>query len=882
MKSTNKGRNWEPLSLPIVENKSFLTSAANDFIINVNDKMYISSDVGTTWSELTSYEGGMVNHLIYSQGKLLALKDHKVLYSTNKGATWSEFSFGGLLDYIDNIAIAPNGDMYMTFMYNFYSTTDGDTLRNQVYKSTDNGVNWVNIRTLDGFTKKGSLVAVDANNNLYYHPSLGTTTNELLKSTNGGTSFVGTGYNTNVEITDIQTGYGNVYLTTQAGLMVSEDNGASFSKIDVEIARRPFGHFQPELNADLAISSSSELFFGLNKNWGVYHTTNGGVEWDSIHSGYIAGEIYGMGLNSDRDLLFSGHIAYKYLNGNRMSVPQLASPTNGALNQQLDLSFDWSEAGKADLYNFQISANKNFTFSYENIITSSTDYDIFYNLKPNTKYYWRVRGKTGGVYSNWSTVFDFTTLIGPPTLMEPVKDTISVSHTPTFLWHSVEDAEKYKLFVATDEEMTNIILTKTGLIDTSYTLTNDEKLTPLTVYYWAAVVEGADGSQGQLSEIWKFRTVLAAPILTSPANNAANQANEQIFEWLAVEEGVDYQIQISRIADFDQNIFALDAQTLGALQQSLSELETNANYYWRVRATDTNKVKGPWSEIWSFKTGQERPTHISPANNSGGHQAPLLLDWSEVNSYKYDLQVSLKSEFTGPFVVDQSSIPDHRYELASVETNKTYYWRVRAVLNDTVSPWTEPWNFSTGLARTVLLSPEDNSIDVKKLSVLFKWEPTPGADSYKLQVSRNESFTDFFYNDSNITTSSKDVYDLDYEAKYYWRVMAFDGETGNDWSEEWSFTTEEDPVMSVVPASELGISVFPNPTSEIVTVNIPTELVQNISKAKLISQTGQELKVFDINSPSQIISLAGMTNGTYYLILEGKDDKYMFKLNKVK
>ncbi|MER3328166.1 MAG: hypothetical protein RIF34_01205, partial [Candidatus Kapaibacterium sp.] len=371
-------------------------------------------------------------------------------------------------------------------------------------------------------------------------------------------------------------------------------------------------------------------------------------------------------------------------------------------------------------------------------------------------------------------------------------------------------------------------------------LTNAEKLSPITNYYWAAVVEGSDGSQGQLSEIWRFRTVVAAPILTFPANNAVNQPDALTFTWLKVTEGVDYQIQVSRLADFA--VIAQDNQTLGALQQPLSELENNANYYWRVRATDTNDVKGPWSEIWTFKTGQRRPVHISPVNNSGGHQAPLLIDWSEVAGYKYDLQVSFNPDFSGAFVVELSSISDHRHELATVETNKTYYWRVRAVLNDTLSPWTEPWNFSTGLARTVLQSPEDGAVDIKKVSVLLKWEPTPGADTYKVQVSKNASFTDLFYNDSNITTSTKDIYDMEEEQTYYWRVMAFDGDQGNDWSEEWSFTTEDKVIGSVLSASDSGISIYPNPAGEQITINIPIELTQNIEMATLISQTGQELK----------------------------------------
>lgn len=879
VRSTNKGKNWDKVSLDPFGVTSFVINTGTEFVINVNDKMYKSTNLGMDWTELTSYPGGMVKNLKYMNGNIIGINDNNAIISTDKGSTWNNVTPGDNDDSMMDLIVASNGDMYSVIL--FFADGMPPTARQELHKSTNGGADWTRIQNYPDDAAGGCLLESDPNNNIYFYRPDATLNHRIYKSTDGGASFSNTGYALNKTVSKMKSAFGNFYAATYEGLYISKNNGTSFSKLDIPIAARDFGQSQPNQSvASFVAASANELYVGLSQHWGVYHTTNGGVEWDSLQSGYHTGRIYGMAVNSDSDLMFSGTLLYKYLNNNRMGVPQLASPDNGALNQPLDLSFDWSTSGKADLYNFQISANKSFTFSYEDIITANTYYDIFYKLSPNTKYYWRVRGKTGGVYSNWSTVNDFTTLVGPPTLIEPVKDTISVSHTPTFLWSSVEDAEKYKLIIATDEELTNIVLTKTGLTDTTYTLTTDEKLNAITHYYWAAVVEGADGSQGQLSEVWRFRTVVAAPVLTSPVNNAVNQPDELVFKWLAVTEGVDYQFQLSRLADF--SIPAQDNQTLGALQQSISELETNATYYWRVRATDTNNVKGPWSEIWSFKTGPKRPVHISPANNSGGHQAPLLLDWSEIEGYKYDLQVSLKPEFSGPFVVELSSVDDHRHELATVETNKTYYWRVRAVLNDTTSPWTEPWNFSTGLARTVLLAPADESIDIDTISVLFKWEPTPGADSYKLQVSRNESFTNFFYNDSNITTSSKDLYDLEYDQTYYWRVMAFDGEVGNDWSEEWSFTTKKEPINSVLQATESGIKIYPNPAGEEITINIPIELTQNIEKATLISQTGQELKSISINSSIQQLGLAELTSGTYYLILEGNGDRYMFKLNKIK
>ena len=112
--------------------------------------------------------------------------------------------------------------------------------------------------------------------------------------------------------------------------------------------------------------------------------------------------------------------------------------------------------------------------------------------------------------------------------------------------------------------------------------------------------------------------------------------------------------------------------------------------------------------------------------------------------------------------------------------------------------------------------------------------------------------------------------------------MAFAGEAGNDWSEVWSFTTEEEPQNSVLSATESGIRIYPNPAGEEVTINIPLELTHNIDRATLISQTGKELRSVNINSSIQQLNLANLSSGTYYLILEGSGSRYMFKLNKIK
>lgn len=873
--STNNGVNWSNHSLPLFNIKSFVISTGTEYVLNVNDKMYISNNLGDTWDELVNYEGGMVKDMKFIQGKIVATKNNKFLISSDKGVTWLSVTPGDADDFADDLLITSNGDYYATIV--FFVDGMPPTTRQELHKSTDGGGTWTRLQNYVEETMSGTILVADANNNLYYYRPDKALNYKIYKSTDGGVTFTETGYNLNKQVKKMEFKFGGLYLATNEGLYVSKNNGTSFVKVNIPIAERDFGQTQPNQSiSSFAIASANEIYVGLSNYWGVYHTMNGGAAWDSLQSGYITNRIYGMALNNSKDLMFSSNLLHKYLNTSQMGVPQLNTPVNEAQNQQLDLTFDWESSAKADLYNFQVSASNSFPFAYEDIITSETSYSIFYGIKPNTTYYWRVRGKTGGVFSNWSPVFSFTTLVGPPTLISPNNKSNSVAHQPTFRWKPVTDATKYKLIVATDSALTNRVVEK-SVSDSIYKLTVEQKLNPITSYYWAVAVEAGDGSIGELSEIWKFRTTIASPILTFPLNNSDSHPDSLVFTWNPVIEAIDYQFQLSRSPEFDNII--RDNQTLNANRQSISELTANVNYYWRVRGTDLDSIKGPWSEVWTFKTGQERPKHISPANNSGGLASEVTLDWSDVAGYNYWVQVADDAEFAN-IIYDKQPLTKSLYDLTDLAKNKTYYWRVRAVLNDTLSPWTDAWNFSTGLARTVLIIPENNSVQPMDKSILFKWEETDGADSYQLQVSNNDSFTNLFLDTAGIPTNSRNVPSLVNGNTYFWRVKAFDGELGNDWSEVRTFRVDNN--TSVLSADESGIKIYPNPARDEITINIPSELMYNIENATIVSQTGQELISTRINTNIQQLDVSGLPDGTYYLIIEGNRNRYLFKLNKIK
>lgn len=97
--------------------------------------------------------------------------------------------------------------------------------------------------------------------------------------------------------------------------------------------------------------------------------------------------------------------------------PFLITPANGSSNIHFIPFFDWSDAPTADFYRIQISGNPAFTnilFDTNNIHISEYQSSPGY-LITGTQYFWRVNASnTNGLsVSDWSAVFNFTTINGP-------------------------------------------------------------------------------------------------------------------------------------------------------------------------------------------------------------------------------------------------------------------------------------------------------------------------------------------------------------------------------------------------------------------------------------------------------------------------------------
>jgi len=186
-----------------------------------------------------------------------------------------------------------------------------------------------------------------------------------------------------------------------------------------------------------------------------------------------------------------------------------------------------------------------------------------------------------------------------------------------------------------------------------------------------------------------------------------------------------------------------------------------------------------------------QPTLASPTDTSSNIALPVVLTWNESSGAKsYTLQVSTSSSFSS-FVFNKSDIAGVSQQVTELNYLSVYYWKVRASNGVEKSDWSHVWSFETvgEPAFVPTLSSPLNGVDNQMLSTFFIWNKVSNAASYTLQISSNSSFSSFVYNGDGLTSTSKQITDLDLGTTYYWRVRATNKLGSKGWSETWLFKT---------------------------------------------------------------------------------------------
>ena len=401
------------------------------------------------------------------------------------------------------------------------------------------------------------------------------------------------------------------------------------------------------------------------------------------------------------------------------AAPELTSPPNGAVLDDYSPTLGWNDLAVApDHYQLQFATSSDFTSGvlYNQNLTGST-FDIPALLISGNVYYWRVRAFNSLGAGSWSQTWVLSMKLAPVNLIAPGKDVHVLTLRPTFDWSDVSNTNIYTVQVSPSASFLPVLMNESTQTS-NFTPWKD--LPPAQILYWRVRSEGGGGTSNW-SEVRAFTTPNppSIPLLISPSPDAMSMDYQPLFKWMKgsvprVTLFDHYQIQISTRQDF--SILTIN-ENLNGLSTTMytpaTSLIANTQYYWRMRAYNTDNEASSWSEIRSFHTPNPmindnrpgsyglapvlpQPVIVSPSGDSTSNTLQPVLDWADVpEATSYIVQISTDSAFSVSSLIVSATTIDSQYAvLKDVPTRVVLYWRVLALHEEKTSNWSPISNFS--------------------------------------------------------------------------------------------------------------------------------------------------------------------------------------------
>ncbi|MCX6165943.1 MAG: T9SS type A sorting domain-containing protein [Ignavibacteriae bacterium] len=309
--STNNGNNWYPSGLSGNTVKSFTSIGNNLYAGTTNAGIFWSTNSGLNW---TAVNNGLPNMNIYSMAvngtKIFAgTYGNGIYFSTNYGTNWYLVTYQSPGPFLYVYSIVSNGNYmysatgnalirstdYGANWFKVVELTGYNTIRDvclkdstiwvgsdrSIYKSTNNGINWININ--DGFTNELVLCFTSKDSYLF----AGTEGYGLHRSTNGGINWVFCGL-TDKSVFSLTTCGSYLFAVTvnESGIYRSTNNGGNWSLASNGLTN----------NVVMRLVTKENYIFAGTFN-GVYRSTNFGDNWIAVNSSMQNYSIYALAVS---------------------------------------------------------------------------------------------------------------------------------------------------------------------------------------------------------------------------------------------------------------------------------------------------------------------------------------------------------------------------------------------------------------------------------------------------------------------------------------------------------------------------------------------------------------------------------------------------------
>lgn len=377
------------------------------------------------------------------------------------------------------------------------------------------------------------------------------------------------------------------------------------------------------------------------------------------------------------------------------------------------------------------------------------------------------------------------------------KDILQTSFTAN--WNASALAKGYKIDVATDNGFTLFV---DGYKDkdvnsvTSYSITG---LSANTSYFYRVRAYN-DGGLSAYSNIIHVNTLINPP--AAPTSSAATNIVQTSFiaNWNSSDNAAGYRFDISTDINFS-NLVQADKDLGNVTTYTITELNPNTSYYYRIRAYNSGGASGNSSTI-KVTTLPNIPGTPSANNPTNISQTSLTLKWGlSVYATGYKLDIATNSSFTSflPGYNDKDAGNVTSLNVTGLDAKTPYYYRIRGYNSAGTS------GNSNIIAVTTLSNPPSAPLEFSGFSchniINLKWRKNTETDVSKYRIYGGTSANLKSLIDSVDNTDQnpiKNISGLLAAQKYYFSVTAvnFDGPE-SPMSAEFSETVDQGYVPSI-------------------------------------------------------------------------------------
>ncbi|MFI5253533.1 MAG: FlgD immunoglobulin-like domain containing protein [Bacteroidota bacterium] len=481
--------------------------------------------------------------------------------------------------------------------------------------------------------------------------------------------------------------------------------------------------------------------------------------------------------------------------------PNLLSPANGSTTADVNPTLTWSKSfNQPDTYRLQVDTSANFsTIIFEDSTLTDTT-KLLGPLLNCTQYYWRVRGKNSignGQFSATGNFFTPTLAPQIPSLAAPTDGQTVNDPQPVLSWTSGDICSKrFVVWVAFDTGFTQILRKDTIWL-------TSEKIGPLggeTDYYWKVASLNRTGTASAFTAFRKFTTGIFAPsipVLVSPAAGFTLTGDTATFVWnTSTNKPRSYHVQISLVNTF-ATIY-LDYPSITDTSVTIDTIKHCDQYYWRVSAQNSAATTA-YSPVRNFNTRRAVPLGpwlIYPPSGKDSVSFFPQFQWLPADSCLQSYILVLTDSATNTTII-RDTLTATSFQVSGVPLRPaaTYYWEV--VAHNEIGDGASVINKFKTTSNTppdmpVLVFPPNHDANVL-LNPVMQWDSAARADTYRLQGALDSNFATRVFDDSTITTNSKEVGPLPNSMTFYWHVLAKNSKGKSAYTPTWSFTTLAPP-----------------------------------------------------------------------------------------